>query len=69
MENLFLKGAFGMYTVLPQALHGGIIRVSQTQFSSLFLHIVCWLFIIVTNSINIYSTVLNKRDKRADTIF
>ena len=23
-----------MYTVLPQALHGGIIHVLQTQFSS-----------------------------------
>ena len=23
MENLCLKGALGMYTVLPQALHGG----------------------------------------------
>ena len=34
MENLRLEDVVGMYTVLPQALHGGIIRVLQTQFSS-----------------------------------
>ena len=36
MENLCLKGSLGMYTVLPQVLYGGIIRVLQTQFSSSF---------------------------------
>ena len=35
MENLWLKDVLGMYTVLRQVLHGSIIRVLQTQFSSL----------------------------------
>ena len=37
MENLCLKGALGMDTVLQQVLHGGIIRVLQTQFSRYLL--------------------------------
>ena len=36
MESLLLKDVLGMYTVQQQALHGGIICVLQTQFSSVF---------------------------------
>ena len=34
MENLWLIDVLGMYTVLRQVLHGGIIQFLQTQFSS-----------------------------------
>ena len=32
IENLCLKGALGVCSVLPQALQGGIIRVLKTHF-------------------------------------
>ena len=34
IENLCLKGALGVCSVLPQALQGGIIRVLKTHFLS-----------------------------------
>ena len=33
MKKLCLKHVLGLYTVLGQTLHGGIIRVLQTHFS------------------------------------
>ena len=54
MENVWFKDVLGMYTVLRQALHRGIIQVVETQFSScLKYNMLFFCFIIYLYFLNL----------------